>query len=137
MEYDFYCILLFNGYIYQFVIEFDGGFHLNTKCKISDFCIYHKHDILKQYYLFQRSIHLLRLNDKNNNIDQILKFINKIVGSSEYIIVNRIEPIEEYFQDKSVHSGLKKFYDYCLETHNKLKPDIEFYELMQYMNEVE
>jgi len=131
LEYDFYCILLYDNHIYQFVIEFDGGFHFESTSTFFDFEIYHKHDILKQYYLFHRSIHLLRLNEKNNNIRQIILFINTLISSDEYIIVNRIDPIKNFFQDKSPHYGLKIFYDYCLLKYNNLQEQIEFYDLMQ------
>ena len=121
LEYDFYCILLCDDYLYQFVIEFDGGFHFQRDTDFIDFRTYHVHDILKQYYLFQRSIHLLRLNNKYNIVDQIISFINNVIGSKKYVIINKIEPVFRYFLDKNEHGALKNFNNYYKIMHDKIK----------------
>jgi len=113
LEFDFFCFLFYDSSVYPFVIEFDGAFHSNDT--LDTFEIYHVHDILKQYYLSQLSVHILRINTINNNITTLENFINKMINNhnNKYISVNSIKPISKYFQNKSIHKGLKFFNDYC------------------------
>ena len=109
LEYDFYCVMFENGKLIQWVIEFDGDQH-EEKNDIFDFEKNHQHDILKQYYLAEMNIHLLRLNNNNNTATNIVKFIKEILITDKYIIKNKIEPILKLFKDKTEHDGLKNFH---------------------------
>jgi hypothetical protein len=109
LEYDFYCILIYKGVIYQWVIEYDGDQHYDEKR--NDFEIRHVHDIIKQYYLAELNIHLLRIREKTLNeiCKKINKFINRIINSDIYVNVDPIIPIDKYFKDSFEHDGLSHF----------------------------
>lgn len=120
IEYDFYCVLIHQGYVFQWVIEYDGDQHYKDT-HFFDFNNNHKRDILKQYYLAELNIHLLRLNKNLDIKKSIINFINKILITDKYVIVNKIDPIEELFCDKFEHSGLiyfNKFID-NMKLHNE------------------
>lgn len=114
LEYDFFCILIHNKQLFLFVIEYDGGFHFLEKTDFIDPIAYHRRDILKQYYLSQMNIHLLRLNDNLNIGSSIIDFMNKIIDSDTYIIDKQIKLRKELFDDDNVHNGLIYFND-CME----------------------
>lgn len=118
LEYDFYCILIHNGYVIQWVIEFDGDQHVDDITRFN-FNNIHKHDILKQYYLHQLNIHLLRLNNNSDIGQSIEKFINKILITSKYVVMNEIIPDKKKFIDKSNHNGLIHFYNFYKDAHKK------------------
>lgn len=119
LEYDFYCAMPYYNRVIHWVIEFDGVQH-HENCSVFDFKSNHMHDILKQYYLLHLNIHLLRLNNNSNIKEEIVKFINTILRCHHYVIVNKIEPITKYFTSKTLHSGLKFFYDYCMQNYNRV-----------------
>ena len=125
LEYDFYCVMTYNKYIIQFVIEYDGEQHFR---QIGNYdhngC--HKHDILKQYYVSQLNIHMLRLNDGSNIKTSIIDFINKILVTNKYVIVNKIVAKKELFNDESDHKGLILFQKYCalMKQKSSIEPNI-------------
>jgi hypothetical protein len=108
LEYDFYCVMIYENRIFQWVIEFDGDQHFRNISRFN-FVITHKHDILKQYYLAELNIHLLRLNKQSDINKSIVDFVNQILVSDKYVIVNKINPIQKLFKDESEHDGLKCF----------------------------
>ena len=107
LEYDFYCIYIYDNNLVQFVIEFDGEQHYQIKKDEHIVC--HIRDIIKQYYLSELNIHLLRLNKSTTISDTIENFIKEIVKTNTYIIKNAIQPKEEYFQNTKVNAGLDYF----------------------------
>lgn len=108
---DFYCILIINGVIIQFVIEFDGLQHYEEieffkNSHVSG----HQCDILKQYYLMRTNIHLLRIPDTIDLTMSIIEnFIVKIINSENYCIVNGIKPKKNLFMDKKPNQALVNF----------------------------
>lgn len=110
LEYDFYCVMFHYNKFFQFVIEYDGDQHYD-KIKLYDFDTCHRHDILKQYYLAQLNIHLLRLTNNSDIKKSIIDFINKIILTNQYVIINAIKPIKELFNDNTAHKGLSQFYN--------------------------
>ena len=115
LEYDFYCVLIYNGYFYHWVIEFDGdqhyydtGFYNHT----SD----HRRDILKQYYLRELNIHLLRVRESSFNEiwKKIIKFINKIITCDNYMAVDYIIPNIKLL-DNIKHPGMIWFNEQILD----------------------
>jgi Family of unknown function (DUF5889) len=115
LEYDFYCVLIHEGIFYQWVIEFDGDQHYED-CYLNDFEINHQHDILKQYYLAEMNIHLLRIRELSieSMLKKITKFINRVIKSKEYIAMCGIEPIEKYFKQTEINRGLEIFNEIIL-----------------------
>lgn len=110
LEYDFYCCLTYKKRIFHFVIEYDGDQHYKNVKIWDEHNLCHMRDILKQYYLFQMNIHLLRIRTCDNIKLSIVNFINKILISTKYVAVNKIEPIKELFIGTTEHPGLKDFY---------------------------
>lgn len=111
LEFDFYCFLIYEGKVIQFVIEYDGDQHYDN-LSMFDYEYIHRHDILKQYYLFQMNIHLLRINNGHNVNKTIVNFINEVLTSKRYVIHNPITPISHLFQDMNKHDGLADFNKY-------------------------
>jgi len=145
VEYDFYCVVIRGDKVAQFVIELDHpghGYFSSQECIDS-----HIRDIIKQYYLWQMGIHLLRLrNDCKNFRLEIEKFVSTVLNSENYVACNPIIAQKEYFYDVFPHNGLLEFhryycdknfdilekYDkdphfhhYLPETNNSQNPDIE------------
>lgn len=108
LEYDFYCILMYNGYFYHWVIEFDGDQHYSD-CGF--FTSDHARDILKQYYLAELNIHLLRIRESSFDIvfKKIQKFINVVINTNVYVATDYIVPIEERLMCNGICPGLKYF----------------------------
>ena len=122
LRYDFYCIILLDDHIIQFVIEYDGAHHYakmnndssGTKTYYSkDFDCDDSHirDILKQYYMAQMCIHILRLSSTKNMLKTILKFIETIIDTTKYVIWNPIKPRKKIFLNDESHNGLIFFHD--------------------------
>jgi len=130
LEYDFFCILKFDHQVVLFNIEFDGGQHFlsNSKFYVDlDEC--HRRDVLKQYYLAQMNIHLLRLNDDDNNIYvSIVDFINQILDATTYVVVNPIEPNIDLFSDQKIHQGLKCFNQWHIDMRLKCSKQIDSFD---------
>lgn len=100
LEFDFYCIMIYNDRLIQFVIEIDGIQHKTNgfcKNKNHDFNSQNVRDIMKQYYLSQLNIHLLRISDFQNISEQINVFIVSIITTTKYIIANPISIQENFF----------------------------------------
>jgi hypothetical protein len=114
LEYDFFCVLIHDGRIILFVIEVDGEQHFK-KNDFYDFEFIHTHDIVKQYYLNCLNIHLLRISDKVTNIDFMIRdFIYRLMTYDNYLMVNPIVPIREYFNCSDEVYGLGFFACYYL-----------------------
>lgn len=114
-EFDFYCILIHNSRLIHFVIEADGIQHKpNFQNKKYGNKNQHVCDILKQFYLSQLNVHLIRINPStiDNAYEHINLFITKIINSSRYIIHNPINIIPSYFINTTPHDGLIKFSKY-------------------------
>jgi hypothetical protein len=129
LEYDFYCVLLHQGCVFQWVIEYDGDQHYKDT-HFFDFNNNHKRDILKQYYLAELNIHLLRLNKNLDIKKSIINFINKILITNKYVIVNKIDPIGDLFCEKSKHKGLVDFNKFIddMKLHNEFSSSEEMKE---------
>jgi hypothetical protein len=108
LEFDFYCIAIHDNKIFNFVIEFDGNQHFVDTTHFN-YESNHKNDILKQYYLSQVNIHLLRLSESSDIVNEFTNFMNEIKTASEYVIFNRIIPVHSLFDDDSIHKGLQIF----------------------------
>lgn len=80
-----------NNKLIIFAVEYDGKSHFGISNKI------HINDIIKQYYLFQMNVHLLRLNNTLNIKNEIFRFIDLILNSNEYVILNAISPNHNLF----------------------------------------
>lgn len=120
LVYDFFCIFIHDFKMYIFVIEFDGDQHIHRHSFFhlteDEFRKSHIRDILKQYYLEQMNIHLLRISLDDDIPQSITNFINRIIKEKTYIAVNKIVPIEKYFEKShAFHPGLSHFY----KTHEK------------------
>ena len=122
LEYDFYCFLTsYKSHgTFQFVIEVDGDQHLEEN-DMHLFNYIHVHDIMKQHYLYEMNIHLLRLNNGNDIENSIVNFINTMLTSSTYLSVNEIEPIEELFGSRAKHAGLISFNNHHKEMRSKTR----------------
>ncbi|XWV26654.1 hypothetical protein QJ857_gp0406 [Tupanvirus soda lake] len=110
LEYDFYCILIHKNKLIQFVIEYDGNFHY-VQSNFVNFEEYHKRDVIKQYYLHEMNVHLLRLIGRFNT-DMIECFIDKLLDCQYYVAINKIKPIKKYFLNNDIHKGLVYFGNY-------------------------
>jgi hypothetical protein len=119
--YDFYGIMI-RSYkkggskhkFIQFVILYDDDSHFNQLNKNI-----HTEDILKQYYLFQMNIHLLRLNKQSNIKEEIITFFRKIIKVNDYIAMNTIIPegplflpVKKYLEDDTDLNIFKEDYKY-------------------------
>jgi hypothetical protein len=113
LEYDFFCVYFLHDRIIPFVIEVDGlQHHQQNNQYFGSFPDRHVCDILKQYYLCMMSIHFIRLDGKGeflSIVQAIESFINQIYKGEDYVVVNPIKPIFEYFVDKKPHDGLVTF----------------------------
>jgi hypothetical protein len=79
-----------------FAIEYDQS---SKKIRIEDH--------LKQYYLRQMNVHLLRLNNKLNLVSEIKKFISRIKKTKSYVIKNGLKlPL-----NLNVSDELSQFYE--------------------------
>jgi len=133
LELDFYCIMIHDKRLIQFVIEIDGLQHqiggFGKKEEYDDINLLHVRDVMKQYYLSQMNIHLLRINNFENIKDQIENFMNDIITTTKYIIVNPTECQDKYFKSKSKHDGLQLFFNYFSKRHayeqDKINSEIE------------
>ena len=112
LSYDFFCILVFKNKLFMFVIEYDGAQHFKNNPKYNNLDETHKHDILKQYYLSQLNVHLLRLADDSDIKYDIDNFMKQIQHTDKYVVVNRMESDTKLFTDKSEHKGLITFHMY-------------------------
>ena len=113
LSFDFLCVIIKEDSLVMFVVEFDGDQHFKQN-SLYDFKSNHQRDILKQHYLRQLNIHLLRLNEESDFEEELDNFIKKVSKTGVYLCQNPIEPIEELFNDDSEHSGLcyfNHFYD--------------------------
>jgi len=86
-----------------FAIEYDES---GKEFRISDY--------LKQYYLRQMNVHLLRLNNKMNLRKEINRFIKEILDSSTYVVMNGL--IKTIKND--VSNKLNIFYENYEYNHN-------------------
>lgn len=110
-EFDFWCLLIKNNRVIQFVIEYDGCFHFenNNKNLLSK---QHYNDILKQYYLKQLNIHLLRINYKLPLFlicETICNFVKTIINTETYIINDKIELDLQKLKTISLNKGYDIF----------------------------
>ena len=108
LSYDFLCVIIKEDSLIMFVVEFDGDQHFKEN-SLFDFKNNHIRDILKQHYLRQLNIHLLRLNEESNIEEELDNFIQKVSKTGVYLCQNPLKPIEEYFNDDSDHAGLVHF----------------------------
>jgi len=69
LRFDLLCILFENNNLNMFVIESDGTNHYC--CKTGSDIDNHQRDIMKQYYLSQMNIHLLRVLTSTNRMNEI------------------------------------------------------------------
>lgn len=113
LEYDFYCILidLKRNHLVQFVIECDGDQHFGES-NMYNYEYIHVHDIMKQHYLREMNIHLLRLTNEKHIKKYIVNFIDSIMVTDVYISVNTLKPCAKLFVNNKINDGLKYFYDY-------------------------
>lgn len=116
LEYDFYCVMYYEERLFHFVIEFDGEQHYERN-DFHDYENIHRLDILKQHYLHEMGIHLLRLRKNDNIRKTIVDFINKILTLNTYVITNGIEPNETIINGTHEHNGLKVFYKHYDKTY--------------------
>jgi hypothetical protein len=127
LEFDFYCIMIHDDRLVQFVIEIDGFQHqtggFGKKEQYNDINLVHMRDVMKQYYLSQMNIHLLRINDLDNIKEQIENFINEIISTEKYVSINTIKYQEKYFVSRIKHDGLQLFYNYYKKKHMMLQDE--------------
>jgi len=116
LEFDYYCIMIYRNRLIIFVIEVDGDQHntggFNKKSIRDDIDFQHVRDVLKQYYLSQMNIHLLRVNETESVYYQITKFIQLLIDTDDYVVVNRRVPIINNFSVSADHPGIARFCDY-------------------------
>lgn len=85
----FYGILINNdGKLSQFVIEYDSDRHFDTGA--IKFPNIHINDIIKQYYLFQLSVHILRLRKHSDFEREIKHFLDSLIKTNEYVSMHPI-----------------------------------------------
>lgn len=116
--YHFYGILVNHGQMIQFVIEYDP-----VKMSVYEQQI----GIIKQQILFQKNIHLLRLNHKMNLQKEIISFFGKIKNTVSYITRN---PIRKHLSNQKIMSELELFrvnYQYNHLIYLKLAPEKDTY----------
>ena len=68
------------------------------------------------------NIHLLRLNDN---------FINKIINTNKYVVINKIIPIKKYFNNEGEHYGLFFFKKAFMNFKEECKKMVELFELFK------
>lgn len=112
LEYDFYCIVVHDNKLIQFAIEYDGVLHFEPIFGQDSYEMHHKRDIIKQYYLFQMRVHLIRFNTNKSDFNLLDKFIFKLIGTTTYVRVNSIKFDQRIQPDNKVHSGLSFFYTF-------------------------
>lgn len=122
LEYDFYCMLFYDGYFYHWVIEFDGDQHYKETGyynHVDD----HRRDILKQYYLAELNVHLLRIRESSfdETFEKIESFMNSVIKTDKYLSVGRIAPIKKYFESDKCIPGLEHFCQTILDRAVKLR----------------
>ena len=111
LEFDFYCFLFYNNRLIQFVIEFDGDFH---RLKPSDprFKQYHINDIIKQYYLLQLNVYLIRVKTFLT-LEEWDNLIQQMINTSRYFKYGEIKPVECLFYNRKninkIEPGLQYF----------------------------
>lgn len=93
-----------NNRLIIFAIEYDGKSHFGISNKI------HINDIIKQYYLFQMNVHLLRLNNTLHIKNEIFRFIDLILNGNEYVILNAITPKHNLFNHIKINY-IESFYE--------------------------
>lgn len=91
---DFFCCMLYKHQLHLFVIEYDSNSHHDVKSE--NFIKIHLNDLLKQHYLFQMNIHLLRLNKDSDIKKEIKNFIKEVIEGSNYVISGQIEPMFKF-----------------------------------------
>lgn len=123
-EFDFYCVLIHDDNLIQFVIEVDGEQHFEEKFDRS-MKDQHISDVFKQFCLSQLNIHLLRISDPDKSYEQIKKFIKIIIDTNKYICVNGIEPDKSILSSKKRYCGLIDFCKYHTDQYNKLIIDLD------------
>lgn len=103
-SFDFFCILIHNNLIYPFVIEFDGGQHFSESHFFNTSKI-HYNDIIKQFYLSNINVHLLRISDHNKVISSIDEFIYFLINNPlhSYITFNYIHPNDNFKYPEFYH----------------------------------
>jgi hypothetical protein len=89
-----------------FVITFDDATHFNRKS--DEFSIIHTNDIMMQFQLHCMDIHLLRLNKNSDIREETMTFLNSIIKTNTYIVMNCIKPIKKLF-DTSDNSQVINF----------------------------
>lgn len=117
LEYDFYCVLEHSNRFIHFVIEFDGDQHMKD-LNFFDYEKNHQLDIMKQHYLFEMNIPLLRVNNKHDVEKIIIEFINEIFISDTYVGINLLEPTKKLFECTEKCKGLLFFNEHCNKLYN-------------------
>lgn len=115
LEIDFFGVIRHKHHIFYWAIEYDGDQHYNEENSFFKYENIHRNDVLRQYYLSQMGIHLLRITTKTGNIKkEIATFFETISTTDKYVICNQIVPNKKYFTCKQDHRGLSffnKYYD--------------------------
>ena len=136
LEFDFYCIMFHENRLIQFVVEVDGTQHqtggFSRKNKDSELNSPHVCDIMKQYYLSQMNIHLLRINNVSNAEEQTRQFIENIVTSTKYVIMNGTEIQDKYFTSEINHDGLQMFHKHFISCHENIIKELKNYDAESY-----
>lgn len=112
--YHFYGILINHGQMVQFVIEYDPIKMNRHEQQVA---------VIKQQILFQKNIHLLRLNQKMNLQKEIVYFLRKIKYAISYTIHN---PIKTNVINKRIIQEMELFtsnYQYNHLIYLKLPPE--------------
>ena len=96
-SFDFFCILIHNSILHPFVIEFDGEQHFNDNHNFFKKSL-HSNDIIKQFYLCNINVHLLRITKKLHIQEAINNFIYFITHNhhQSYISFNYINPRTDF-----------------------------------------
>ena len=103
---DIYVILIHNNNLYQFVIEFNKFDNINNLTNGKEIEFY-KIAIMKQYFSFMMKKNILRIfNCQYDVINQLISyFIEKMLLSNKFTIINEILPMKKYLNDEIKSGG--------------------------------
>lgn len=115
-RYDFFGATYYHNRLVLFCIQYDDESHFDPDNDFFEET--HKNDVILQYILFQLNINLLRLSDGLDFRKEIKFFLKKIQQSSNYVVINKIEAVQDLFNVSNLDTRLKQFTEDYASNHN-------------------
>lgn len=119
---DILVVLQINGFLHFCVIEYDGPTHYNIKdFRFNTETV--KRDTIKNNFCIKNNISILRIKDKNKNINkEVIDFINEIIGNGGKPSVKI--PNDKFYEDLIMdfnNYSKSVFEDYIINNKNNIK----------------